>query len=346
MDRKLLIGLFLLSGVLLFASLSSRKAGRSVRPVRDAASRSRYIHDFGVIRPNEIQQHLFSFANPAPIAVRPSGVTASCGCVRALVEKKWYAPNENIIVKVQLKANDRASEMRHNLTLAFEDNLIPDHLVEVRAQVRPNLFVDTERLSFGEHAGNVSATKSVTIRNFSNEDWSAVDVTSDVQWISAKCAETSVEKSDPAGGRQAWLCELDLNVLEMPPGIHEGSLFIRDPAGVNELRLPIELNLRPNIMAFPGSWYFFSGDSTEQASKLILRSDIAVDISGLNIVASDSVKDFLEVQLESVDGSRTGYELKGRCKVRPSVETHGEIEVHCTESPKINRILIPVLIVP
>jgi hypothetical protein len=266
--------------------------------------------------------------------------------VRALVEKKWYAPLEDITVNVQLKSNDRASEMRHNLTIAFEDNLIPDYVVEVRAQVRPNLFVDSDRLSFGEYAGNIFATKSVTIRNFSDEDWSGVDVTCDVQWISAECQEMPVEEGDPAGGRQAWLCDLNLSVLEMPPGIHEGSLFIRDSSGANELRVPIELNLRPNIMAFPGSWYFFSGDSMAQASKLVLRPDIAAEFSQLNFEASDSVKEFLEMHLDPLDESRTRYELKARCKVRPSVETHGEIEVYCTESPKIHRILIPVLIVP
>jgi hypothetical protein len=346
MDRKLLIGLLLFFGFLLFASQSSRKASRSVLARKEIMSRSRYSHDFGVIRPNEIKQHLFSFPNPAATAVRPSGVSASCGCVRALVEKKWYAPLEDITVNVQLKSNDRASEMRHNLTIAFEDNLIPDYVVEVRAQVRPNLFVDSDRLSFGEYAGNIFATKSVTIRNFSDEDWSGVDVTCDVQWISAECQEMPVEEGDPAGGRQAWLCDLDLSVLEMPPGIHEGSLFIRDSSGANELRVPIELNLRPNIMAFPGSWYFFSGDSMAQASKLVLRPDIAAEISQLNFEASDSVKEFLEMHLDPLDESRTRYELKARCKVRPSVETHGEIEVYCTESPKIHRILIPVLIVP
>lgn len=139
---------------------------------------NRLVHDFGVVRPNQQLEHLFTIQNHTRQSVRPMSVVASCTCLKAAVKNEWYSPNDEIPAKVRMQASRSPIAMRQELVIKFEDKALDDIVLELNALVRNDLHVSKDKLALGEHVGNAVHEPEFTISNFSDENWPSVDVVS------------------------------------------------------------------------------------------------------------------------------------------------------------------------
>jgi hypothetical protein len=308
-------------------------------------------HDFGVIETSTSVSHSFTFKNPMDRAIRPATVLASCSCVSAFVEQDWVRPGESMDVKVVLRTPPSPSRLQQTLKVQFDDPELPPLELKVRATVKPELLVSTDGISIGYGVGEGAPSATFQVSNFGTQLWKSVEVEADADWVSARCEEERLRNADPESPLQQWMVSLNLNVADLPAGIHRAMLSVSTDPVSRSVELPVELNLVPRVVAFPGTWYSFASDGAalENSSKIVLRSGIPSSDCNLRCVASESLSEFLSLKLSKVDDSHrteSVYSLIGTWNRMPDTEIAGEVKVLWSDGPREHALTIPVLFVP
>ncbi len=306
-------------------------------------------HDFGVVQTNMEVSHVFVFQNPMDFAIRPSRVHASCSCVSAFVERKPIRPGENMEVKVVLQTPQKASRLKQTLKVHFDGPESQPLELNVHATVKPELFVSADRIAIGYTAGEGATSATFRVSNFGAQRWKSVRVEADVDWLDAHCQEEVQQETRTKLPLQEWVCRLKLNPAALPAGTHHAMLTVSSIPSSKSATIPVELNLVPGVVAFPGTWYSFAteGGAPESRSKIVLRSDLSSDCK-LRCVASESLDKFLSLKLIRTDDDRpeSVYSLTGTWDRMPETETAGQVEVLWSVGRREHVLTIPVLFVP
>jgi hypothetical protein len=306
-------------------------------------------HDVGLVSTNTTQ--VFNLVVPvrARSAVRPAKVETSCSCLKAQVEKRWYQPGESIPVRIFLKTMDQAAIMRQRLRIRFDDDSAVC-MVTVRANVKPVMHLSQDRLSIGADLSRSSTNATFTIANYGSREWEAVGAETDASWISAICNRISCkELPDDVAALQCWKCTLTVNTSELEPSVYKFTVRIRDSNNENSVELPLEVNVHPEIVGYPSSWYFFDIGSrkSEQRAKVVLRANAVGDMQRLDAKISDSLQGKLDVEVIQSAGSDLDYELIGRLTGEAVLEeTKGTVELSHFVNERVRTVVIPVLLVP
>jgi len=322
---------------------------RATKFATEAVSTSELRHDFGLVSTNRILEHDLVIPVISSRPVRPVEVVASCSCVSARVPSKWYQPGEVLPVKILLDTRDRATRLQVSVSIHFEG--VPNACtISVLADIKAPLSVSVTRLNLGFDTGQEDTETTIFVSNYDLEEWDDINVESDANWISVVCDRLSSSTVFfDKRALECWRCTVRASILNLAPAIYETSLRFVSGNQVHFSVVPVEINVRPEAMIFPGSWYYFDIDSSSRVlqSKVVFRIDAIFALSDLTVKLSDSLNGLLDVTLEQSEGSNREYTLTGRFLEEVKLtETRGTIEITYRVNESRRSLSVPVLLVP
>lgn len=202
------------------------------------------VHDFGYVRAGEVFMHAFVLENPSAEPWLISGVLNSCKCTVAKIETPTIDPQSVARISVSYSAPGIRYDDERTVTV-FATPLTGDgsgrtfHLV-VRARARLPLSMSQSRVDFGSHPLGVNLTRVVLIENFSDTDWTDLDLISAPSWLTGQLWPIAPMGDGP---RQAW--KLVLRTDEpVAAKRHDGEVVIRSscPGGGMDGVLPVAVD--------------------------------------------------------------------------------------------------------
>jgi len=143
----------------------------SAQPVpTDAASGPRITFDgaernFGVIDDEKSVSHEFKFTNTGSAPLTITNTHGSCGCTVPALEKKTYEPGESGQIKVTYNPANRRGAQRTTVTVTSNDAASPSTVLNLTAEVLPQLMADPQVVGFAQVRRGVPGSSTVKIHS-------------------------------------------------------------------------------------------------------------------------------------------------------------------------------------
>jgi hypothetical protein len=310
-----------------------------------------FDHDFGIVPTNQELLHVFNVPISAPKPIRPTTVHVSCNCLKAQVPQKWYKPGDTMPVRVLLKTRDHAATMLQRLTIDFE-GCSSKCMLTVRANVKETIGVSIDRIDIGYDSRSPDKSTAFFVSNYGSSEWGDIKVESNAEWISVVCHNIDCNAS-PGNetARQCWRCDVSMDLRNVAPSLYRSSLRISDVAHKNVFEMPVSVNVVPEAMLYPSSWYFFSAKSAGlkeglQKSTLVFRFDTERNVSDLGVDLSDSLVGLLDIDIKQSEQEGGRFDLIGKLAKNVLIETKGTVEIRYCVNERTQSLALPVLIVP
>jgi len=105
-------------------------------------------HDFGLIGQNIIVAHEFVFHNVGSSILQIESVESPCSCTASLLSSDSIAPGESGTVEVAFSSDMRLGTTKNSVTVRSNDSVSPEAIIEIIAEVEPQLAVEPHPLVF------------------------------------------------------------------------------------------------------------------------------------------------------------------------------------------------------
>jgi|GEM_PF-4638040 len=231
---------------------------------------SRIKHDWGIVLAGTSQTHTLSAQNHSDQTWSVQAIHTSCSCTLAEVPKDQVAGGEHLELTVSYKAPDKTAEHSTNAIIVLNSDKGNKHtlLVDLRASVREAITVVPNAPQI-DVSPNGSQTTVLLIQNWSDYEWSDIQLKASLDWITHKfqaipAPTNSNGKKTPT---QSWRVELfaaplnsrQINGNAKKVQITLSSEQIRSSAGTNlpEIthEIPIKLVGGERVRATPSVLY-------------------------------------------------------------------------------------------
>lgn len=257
------------------STLASGSVNHSSDDIRDTVSPSTvYEHDFGLVRPGEIVEHVLRIFNPSdePWTIRE--VKTQCGCTVPRASSSVVQPKGDITVTLAYKAPSSASDQRKVVVVQFTEREVPHVSLVVRAKVRAPLTLIPNELSFGQVAAGSTPESQFEVHNFGSELWSGIEVETDETWLDADAV--SVPVADRSGAElrpsQVWRITVRALPQSLASGKYGATLHVVAKAALGELRsvVPVRMAVQPSVVAIPEQFFFGTVSAGSNVSQSVL----------------------------------------------------------------------------
>lgn len=267
--------------------------------------------DFGTIAPSETTERVIQLPNSFSTSVKPMSVVSSCKCLDALVEKRLYVPGEKIPVRVLIQTSSQTSTINQRLEISMDDAQETKYILRVRARVQGafDLRPSGVLLKSGQES-------FIDVFNFSGKAWATPSVYAKADWIQLEIVPESRHETDSEtkGATQHWRCVVKSALESVDPGKHASVIVVSVPE-IQEIReVPAHAIVVPRISSFPRSLKFRRGGDTAMKLYVSCSHGFDLDIDGLNVFLSDSVKPVLDWKVKKKSREMNSIAIEFQCR--------------------------------
>ena len=149
-------------------------------------------HDFGPIPRGSTQSTSFQVTNKTKEPLRMTGVRIPCGCVSASIAKRDLAPGESTTVYVNLDTRRVSGRLEKYAFIQFDRR--DEVRLTVRADIREDLIVSPQSLTFGRVKKGSSPDASVTVL-FVGKSGKIREAKSDSEFLQVKVKQLPADGS-------------------------------------------------------------------------------------------------------------------------------------------------------
>lgn len=234
-------------------------------------------HDFGLLYPQQTVSHRFPIKNDTAIAWTFRNAITSCGCTVADLSSGTIAPGSSEYATVRFSRKTAPHDEKRKVGLVFAESEAPVIELLISAKVRAALTVLPEKLVFRQLGRGQVQTADIEIQNFSERDWTGIEITSSEDSLTASWVPTGTSDL-PGKPRQSWRGAVRIEASMLKAGRHEMSLFVRPLGGVEPAQeLSVHANVISAVRAIPAQLFFgrvHAGTSTTRSIKLQFAPDV------------------------------------------------------------------------
>ncbi|HZW11541.1 MAG TPA: DUF1573 domain-containing protein [Phycisphaerales bacterium] len=120
-------------------------------------------HDFGTISDEGKAEYVFKFTNKGVGTLRITSTKGSCACTVPALEKKEYAPGESGEIRVVFDPKGKNGDQHQQVTVNTNDAETPVIVLQIAANVFPEVLVKPRVGHFGEVAKDQAKELELTV---------------------------------------------------------------------------------------------------------------------------------------------------------------------------------------
>ena len=133
------------------------------------------VQDFGQVKPKEVFDFTYKFANSGNDKLVISRVQSTCGCTVPELAKTEYQPGEKGEVKVRYTASQREGALTKHLYLHSNDPTNPRFELLIKSETVLKVEVEPKQIELSLVKDN-AGFKDLTVRSKDGQDFSITDV--------------------------------------------------------------------------------------------------------------------------------------------------------------------------
>jgi len=229
--------------------------------------------DFGKIEQQKTVSHIFKFKNTGTSDLIIDNLKSTCGCTAALVTSKVIPPGASGEIKVTFSSKNFQGEVKRSVYVFSNDPQNSKYTLNIKAYVRAFLEAKPKYIDFGNFKKGESVSKSLVVKNLTNEPITIKDIRSDLKEIKIANFEKEINPNEET------VINLTLN-LSQPPGNFFGNIEITSAEHPDEkLIVPASGRIIGDITVTPENLYFGivkKGEKSEQKIKVTNNSETAL----------------------------------------------------------------------
>ena len=262
------------------AALGSRQVAGNMLDSADATVTTigqNAYHDFGYVLTGSRLRRDFVIENDTTHPYRLESVKTTCGCTVAEPPQKTVPPGRRMVIPVHFTPGTRPGRKTHSVRLRFSP-LLKDQMLTVSAFVRSPVAVHPKDCHVVVLPGETRKL-SVVIENYSNSDWTGVELVKreniDKQhWLTtALTPADSLSTADKTAPRQRWIALLQIDATALVPSHYRSVVdVIGRTDAQREFRgeLLIDVDVRPLARVVPGNLFVLVKEGASTASKQVV----------------------------------------------------------------------------
>ena len=255
-----------------------------------------YIHDFGVVEPEDRPQYHFTFRNTGQADLVISKVKPSCGCTAVLLSAKTIKPGGHGEIEVSLNPQGRRG--KQELTVAVHSNAKDQPIVNLtlRAKIKATVAVSPERIFFGSVNDQEIHEKRIQVLDSGDERFRILRVETTSSFLTA---EALPRDSD---GLITYEVKVLLQSGAPVGGFKETLVIHSNDAHRPRLDVLIEGNVLGPIAVSPEHLFFGFVSVGEEAQREILLTKAGE--ATLQILEVGHQSQFVSVKIVPIDIGR------------------------------------------
>lgn len=214
------------------------------------------VHDFGVVPPGFVGEHLFVVENSTKAEWALREVVEACSCTTASLEWRKLAPGESGTVKLTYHAGETPGDDLRGVELRFQQTDVPAVRLGIKAVVQPHLVAEPREISWRAQPGE---RPSVDVQICSGElpADAELELVSAPEWISV---ELKRGRGRAAGRFQrcerGWMARVTAHSESAARERSSGVLqigVVGDPQP--SLIIPVQIAVEPRYRVIPSRAY-------------------------------------------------------------------------------------------
>lgn len=177
-------------------------------------------HDFGTISDEKEVEYVFKFANKGIGTLRITSTKGSCSCTVPAPSKKEFASGEGGEIRVIYNPKGKSGEQHQQVTVNTNDAETPVILLQITANVLPDVMVKPRVGHFGEIAKDQVASLELTVTGRKPEFEVTGYELSDPDMFTVKIGkmkDTELTPEDGGNGEAVRQCKVELTMKSGQP---------------------------------------------------------------------------------------------------------------------------------
>src|SRR5262249_24339224 len=159
------------------------------------------VWEFGVVRPGTELRHTFAIKNDTEIPWTVKYVSKSCACTVGEFSSKSVKPLEMLSVEVTFRV-EKEGTVHQSIVVDLKERKAPVLCFVMKGESRRPLSADPAMVDFGPVSSIDRVTRTVELRNYSDQDVSITRVEAPA-WLKVEHRPIP-NTSDKKQPRQAW----------------------------------------------------------------------------------------------------------------------------------------------
>ena len=197
---------------MLFLAVLVALANTALSALGEEPRFDRVQHDFGPIPRGPTQSTSFVLTNKSAKPIHIGSVRIPCSCVSASVAKRDLAAGESTTVDLQLDTRRFSGQLEKSAFVMVDGQEVR---LTVKADIRTDLVLSPETLSFGQVKKGNTADADITVLMVGNAQAKVLEAKSDSDFVTAKIQQLPGE----SGGTSYRV------TAHLRPGLASGSWY-------------------------------------------------------------------------------------------------------------------------
>ncbi len=271
-----------------------------------------FVHDFGVVRPQSEQIHLFELKNSGEAERNVRKIVQNCSCTVAKPSSLSIPPGGTLNVELIYRAGKDFSDDVRDSVVYFEQEEIEPVILRVKARIRPQVTLQPSLFSLSSYMPNDRQTDRFTLQDWSDTGLKEVEFISEEPWISVSSPKKG-KNNDARTPFPPWEGSFTVDTTNLNSGRHQGRIRVLARDGETEYvsSMTVVLVVASAVKVIPSNLFFGEirpGETASLECTMLLvpqkNSDTHEDLWKLMKVESDFPEHVLEATIRKVSDTK------------------------------------------
>ena len=188
------------------------------------------IHDFGVIAPHEVCEHVFVVSNQGDEPLHIEKVVASCKCVLPENVTEYIQPGESADVRVSFKGQPDKNRYNQSVTLATNDPNQPELTLKIVGKIAPDISIlpNSIRLNRIERGNEIDSFFEVVSTVW--EDFNLENIKPSNPALICTAEKFSESQKQSRGVKSGWKVDVTIDASHTNKSFNEDIYFVVVPS--------------------------------------------------------------------------------------------------------------------
>ena len=210
-------------------------------------------HDFGDVKPNQINSYMFTFKNEGTGTLQIQNVRSSCGCTAVVPEKKVLLPGESSILQVKYHSGRYPGKVEKKISVTSNDPVESVVILSIAAQIVTDLEYTPSNLRFDNVVLDKPSTQFFYLKPNHPDTFKIESIAIDSPLLTYKTVTL------PDGRTQIQVIYSPQSELPNPKGYVSTSMrIVTNSDSFPEIRVPVYLKFQPHFSVLPQRLLLYS----------------------------------------------------------------------------------------